>query len=520
MSDYVLNEKGGMSEQIKRWIVIAMTLIVLVIAIPIIYSLIPRDSGNLRSILAKQLSVNEEYLFINIMPRPSRYPGTLLLAGPDLLLEGTAADDPTLIKSPQFEFSSSFKGLVQSEGALDGIVGKMIVNSEADIRYELEITRGYSLEMDPLTPRLETSLLAPSIIRDTATKVNVVFRAWVGELSLLVQRKRSMAIETWGALTDSLNAAADTTAHIEFGASVGEEGRIRLTFVEPVVFAFEALDARRLLVLSQRTGAKPIEGEADARAVVRALVAVDPLEIQDLPQTLREMGPEAGQAVVEVMREGGPIAKERGQVILRELPPEARVKVDNPEVSLTDTDPSIRAWSVIQLSEAPSPDRVRLLSTALSDGDPTVRYLASEALGKTRVQITEVTAALSAATQDQDPAVRRAAEVSLLSVRAEHGRELQVVDDALNAGRPQTRVAGVRLIGAATMDPTASLQRLIRALHDPDQSVRLEALKTLPQLGLSARGAVSEIQPFLNATDPETRRLAQRALLLINRNPR
>jgi len=475
------------------------------------------SSETLREMLAEQLGVDAENLFVNIPPLPSRYPGAILLDMGDWLLEGVGPDHPSLIRGGRFGFSGRFRGLTTTEGSLGSSLFKVWATSGIVSDYTISVDPGQVVEIAHLADWLQQSVLAPDL-RDGAIPAKVVMRAWEGQMSVGVVRQRRISAEAWTEVVQELLDAAKETPKIEVRLNRAQNDTVTIRVIDPVVFAFEALNVSELLAaVPRQVVAAPDRGEPDPEAAVKSLIALDPFRVPDLKQTLREIGPEAGQAVIEVMFMGDRIERERGSVLFESLPPEARPEMGDPGLALGEADPAVRAWSVMELSESERPDRVGLLSSALVDENPTVRFLASESLRKLGSEAGVAESQLSRATQDADPTVSLSAEVALLGLRAAPGQGFTVAHAALRESRPEDRIAGIRFLGEARYDPDSTVAFLVLALGDSIPSVQQEALMELGRLGQSAGAAVQAIQALLERANPETRQLAEQTLLRIRR---
>ena len=223
------------------------------------------------------------------------------------------------------------------------------------------------------------------------------------------------------------------------------------------------------------------------------------------------------------------------------------------ELLRDDLSAAVRVAAARALAQAPEPDRLGALATALDDPDSTVRLTATEMLA-----VASVSAArpLLAASEDPAPEVRRAAQRHLVRTpswilwmvldQSSHADELlsfleneapdcllALVLERMSSLEPKDRARAIKLAGHlsapaltrkiedAVGDTEADVRRaavaqlggrleavptLVRALRDEDREVRLVAARALD--GIEHDDAVAALVDVLQDPDDSVRRTA------------
>lgn len=492
----------------KKWILPALCLVGLAIVACIYWC--PPNPPDLATMLAEEFDADPNFLSLNLPPRPDRYPGTTLLAPYDIFLKSVKSTDMALNRGSLHEFTRQFSGTSEGKSKSIGNMFQIVANSQAKVDFEFKSTNSSVVEREELLKHVENLALAEDI--KEGAPANVIYRSFEGKLVMTVKRHRTLfgGMDAWNELVDDLKSGGIDT--VAFEINLEEEDEVRFEFSEPIVFAFEACSAESLLNFGTLRKVAPTVAVTDPKKAVQSLMKIDPLALEDVSETLREIGPGVGDAVQDAMRSNAPWAKERGEVLLRNLPTQFRPKLNNPQTSIKDPDPSVRTWSVLQLSDSASDSDIQILARALRDDDPTVRFLASQSLGELGSRANVAAPALKDATKDSNPDVRLSAEASLIVVEAGQGQETIAVENAITAPDAVSRVAAVTVMGNHFLPVNKSLPLLKQSLADPDLSVQMEALKSIGKLGPAAKPLIPDVKRLLGSKNPNIRRAARLAL--------
>jgi HEAT repeat protein len=176
----------------------------------------------------------------------------------------------------------------------------------------------------------------------------------------------------------------------------------------------------------------------------------------------------------------------------------------------------VRPGSTAQ-QEIPSKIRVEALRMALGDPDPIVCATAAAGLGRLGRQAEEAAPALLATMKDERPEVRVQSATALGRVAPGDEKAIETLGLAL-AGDPDVDVRNAAASGLGWMGPQATVAApvMIRALNDPDETVRVHVIVALGRIG-PADGSVATALKTIAERDPSTefRIWAIRALGLI-----
>jgi len=231
------------------------------------------------------------------------------------------------------------------------------------------------------------------------------------------------------------------------------------------------------------------QGKAkDAQAIydkVRASEAPKPIRAAAVRGAILARGPNGAALLVEQLRSADPTCFDIGLRVALELPGK-------------DVTQALTA----ELGKLPADRQMMLLRALSKRGDQTAlpAFLASAKSGEKDVRLTAIgllpemgnagaVQPLIALTGDPDADIVRAAQGSLATLPGKKTDDAIVAMlDGADTGR---RIIAIGLVASRRMKPV--IPKLLKAAADPNQEVRLAALKTLEQLGGSA-----EIAPLLD----------------------
>ncbi len=188
---------------------------------------------------------------------------------------------------------------------------------------------------------------------------------------------------------------------------------------------------------------------------------------------------------------------------------------------LNDKDERVRhaaMKALMEIQAAPTRDDVRELVEALTSADPETRIFCAAALGRIGPEArADATAALVEATRDRaHPALRRQAYLSLGRVTPSNRALLYPLivagSNDPNAGVSQ---AALQLLPGLAPPTASDVPALATALTARNQTVRLNAARSLLNLGPAARGAVKALDEALTKPDRQVATLAAQTLAKI-----
>lgn len=406
------------------WIRIGIPTAAAAIVTAVVLIFTKTGERTLREIVARNFGVAEpDLLIINLPPRPSRYPGSLLLQWNALPFRTVKADDPNLERGSPTALGGTHDEMRQGQGSLAAAVFSELVEAGRNVSLSFHCEEARAVEMSARTIRdlvQECTEAGDDSEVDPATLLSVVVRAYEGRIGIRVQRSEHFSLEAWAKLNRDVQDLADSSAEGEVTVSSSVEDEFAVSIVEPTVFAFEAATVDDFLANVPPSKRKvPVEapGDTEPARSVRKLMEVGPERIPELEQALREIGPAVEPAILDVMEEGDEQTRRRGKVLLRNLPLSPGATTLAPGEMIRSGDPVLRARGVLLLDRQGT-EALKELKPALADTHPAVRFLALDKLGSLQTPPEEVVPVLEAAIEGSDAvnreaALKRAGEISI-----------------------------------------------------------------------------------------------------------
>lgn len=496
-----LERKQGGDKRRVVWIVVAV--IVLAVAVFVVPRwLVQQDP---LALLAERLGVDEDTLILNLPPRPSRYPGTVLLPrlenAPVVFVE---SNDAQLKRGSEYDLGSKHSTQGSIKGSLDSSVLGEVANGLEHVEFQIEVPRGQVVEM--LVPDLLARIRGSSIAsRDSGA--DVVVRSFEGRIRYSLRRRSDYSLELWRSFTEELENADSDDELVEVRVATGSsaDSEVTIEVTEPVVFAYLVSPASELMTVASLDDATLVPREqmrSDPRAAVEGLLDIGVTELPDATRSLREIGPGAEPALEDVMRSSGQTRRIEGARLFMKLPP---------ITSLTSPE-SPRRTDLRAILDAASrgPSGVVFLTDALGNDDSAARLLAAENLGELATAAAGAADALRTGLDDADAAVRVASAGALLRVRPDAAITATTVRLATEHPNPAVRSKAVETLGSR-ISPVEARPLLEEGLRDPDPGVRLEAIEAIRRQGSDLRGLAPALER-VDRTDPQIDRAVLEAL--------
>jgi hypothetical protein len=257
----------------------------------------PFPTEDLRGALAKQWGEKPEDLYINLPPRPERYPGAVFTSTYGAVIAFTKETDVDLRRGKAVDFRHEAKEMGQVDGSLGAAVFGIVARRSADLDRSVEIPDLCSVEMDVLS--IARRLRALGWDANIPQDLFVVLRAYEGHLTYRIERRQSFSSEAWEKFMQELaeKSRGDPAIKLSFeGSSGGREVGV-ITTISPIVIAYQACPAAFVLRMAPgEQSPQPVPARApveNVRGAVERLLLLDPERVPALDQTLREIGPAA-----------------------------------------------------------------------------------------------------------------------------------------------------------------------------------------------------------------------------------
>jgi hypothetical protein len=256
-------------------------LIALVLAIGGATIIIPRVlRSDFRKSLAKQLNVDAEFLHLNIPPAPNRLPGAaFVMRGPLLPLVPSLARDQ-LNEGSIFEME--WRELARDEAQSQITAGpwRGLFSAETDDVFRIRLHDCRILEAAP--ERIRKQLLESEEVRrqsNAGYKALVIVRSYEGRMELKVERGSKSSAELWARKVKFAQEVDGLSLDGKLKVASADDEKLVLSWTAPVVFAYEAAEAR---LFADHLGVKPDKVELTP---LRASKATSPAEPAQSPTT-------------------------------------------------------------------------------------------------------------------------------------------------------------------------------------------------------------------------------------------
>lgn len=205
--------------------------------------------------LARQLNVDPDVLHLNIPPSPQRYPGFAFVMQGSMLQVAAPLERSQLNAGPTFELQWADLSKSDASSRLSGGPFRGIFSSDTDDKVSLNLHNCRVLETD--VSQLKQRLLGVDSILKQADKgapVLVITRAFEGQMEMKLQRGARASGEVWSEKVKLARSASSATANGEIKVSTANDDQLIVQWSEPVVFAFEAVEAK---LFASHLGTKP-----------------------------------------------------------------------------------------------------------------------------------------------------------------------------------------------------------------------------------------------------------------------
>jgi hypothetical protein len=229
----------------KRWILVCIFLAIVLIA-GVATLIIPQlIRSDFRKSLAVQLNVDPEFLHLNIPPAPNRLPGAAFVTrGPVLaLVPSLGRDDLTSGNVFQMEWRELGRNDAQSQ--IGAGLWRGLFSAETNDVYRVRLEDCHILEATPALIRRQ--LLQSEDVRRQANagyKPLVIVRSYEGKLELKIERGSKSDAELWAKKVKLAKGASETSIDGKLKVSSEDDQHLVISWDEPVVFAYEAAEAR------------------------------------------------------------------------------------------------------------------------------------------------------------------------------------------------------------------------------------------------------------------------------------
>lgn len=220
-------------------------------------------------------------------------------------------------------------------------------------------------------------------------------------------------------------------------------------------------------------------------------------------------GPAAGKArgtLIQMMLEDVPAVAEAATRAVVAMGPDGLPAL---EVALKHTRIKGRAWAVLAIGRLGGKGAQAALREARTDDDARLRVAALAALLALDPNDADALAGLVAALTGPDPLARTQA-AHAIAPQPKPDALLDALIAAADAPEVESRLAVIAAL-RQTRKPAAG-RALRRALSDPEDAVRIAAVKALPQHPDEARASVNRVARMLRDVDPRAGTIAARTL--------
>jgi HEAT repeat protein len=189
--------------------------------------------------------------------------------------------------------------------------------------------------------------------------------------------------------------------------------------------------------------------------------------------------PQALSALSSALKDGNPQVRTVATTALASVGPAGPEAIPTLQEMLSTPDCLPALRALALYGSDAAPAIEKIIVLLKHEGDSEVRWNAAQTLGKIGPAAKQATPKLVAALKDPEPLVR------------EHAAEA---------------------LGEIGPDAKEAIPELVQALKDPDARVRRDAVRSLGQMGPSAKSAVESIRPLLKDEEERVRKAARVSL--------
>lgn len=239
----------------KRWILVWVSLAIILLA-GVATLIIPRlVQSDFRKSLAKQLNVDPEFLHLNIPPAPNRRPGAAFVTRGPLLALVPSLDRNDLTSGNIFQMEWTELGRNDAQSQIGAGLWRGLFSAETNDVYRIRLQDCHILEASPELIRRQ--LLQSEDVKRQANagyKPLVIVRSYEGKLELKIERGSKSDAELWAKKVKLAKDASEASIDGKLKVSSDDDQHLLISWDEPVVFAYEAAEAR---IFADHLGASP-----------------------------------------------------------------------------------------------------------------------------------------------------------------------------------------------------------------------------------------------------------------------
>ena len=198
-----------------------------------------------RTSLAKQLNVDAEFLHLNIPPAPNRLPGAAFVTRGPLLALVPSLGREELTVGATFEMEWRELGKSDAQSQITAGPWRGLFSAETDDHFRIRLKDCRVLEAAP--DRIRAQLLKSEDVRrqaDAGYKPLVIVRSYEGQMEMKVERGSKSAAQLWAKKVKLAQDAGGTSADGKLKVAAADDQQLVVTWAVPVVFAYEAAEAR------------------------------------------------------------------------------------------------------------------------------------------------------------------------------------------------------------------------------------------------------------------------------------
>ena len=198
-----------------------------------------------RTSLAKQLNVDAEFLHLNIPPAPNRLPGAAFVTRGPLLALVPSLGREELTVGATFEMEWRELGKSDAQSQISAGPWRGLFSAETDDHFRIRLKDCRILEAS--TDRIRAQLLKSEDVRRQANagyKPLVIIRSYEGQMELKVERGNKSDAQLWAKKVKLAQDAGGSSADGKLKVATADDQQLVVTWAEPVVFAYEAAEAK------------------------------------------------------------------------------------------------------------------------------------------------------------------------------------------------------------------------------------------------------------------------------------